>query len=873
MLRKNGGKMKNFLIAFLLMFVLTFAGCSFGGSDYGFSEEVFEGYGKVVNPGGGGSTGGGSTGGGSTGGGSTGGETTDIDIDTIVDLLTPKFSYDIKDENGNIISSEDLDLFAGALLTYKLDYSIQNNKSSEKIAIQQEIEELSEQILSRLASRYGANAENPVFLGKLASSEYVENYNSVLFANYLSSAEFLQAITGTSIMEIPLLSGSYSDYQKPVIVEYINPENTEEGTETSNFFVALKDLKNSYENYNLDVVVSADPANYTFEEDESLNKILKSFKIKVKSTFDNQQTLVVTKMPATPVSTTVLESGSEIDLTISTGENSAGIYKFECGGNIYYLYIGHTLDQFSVLTSPTLLKDTHFDAIRNSWALVGTNVKATSWLWSLKNFETDFVSEYVAKYKDALSIAISKILMFGNSPQDKTFAEAIPATTLTINSKTYTSARDLYSDAMDYALNKAEGKELYYNDFIDFCLSKIDHIGFTSYELDEIAEFVLEFVVGKDNVSSERFNDSNSNGTFDNNEVVASFTDTLIYGFDTKALRFKDKSALWKTINFTESAEAAVTSSSDIRDDYFKNYTNIVYSILYNIEIQDPTPIYYQKFIGDFSYISSVFAAVDEESEEDFSSDEPEDEGPYSDSLNMFTAGILQSFVLVPNPIFFTSQYSDKILHLISFALQNPNEINLTSILNNHVIVKQGSSSRIYDISGILEDEAWLTVFAFEEPFSTNENLTGKNLNNSSIAEYGFVLDENNVADVVYFGGFEDGIVKAYTLRNGEYIPTTDNVVNIQKTDATITFTYKYENFVYDRLTGALTSGNFTSYQRVDGYCAFLKVNCSLTNLNGYKEQFYISADFDYVEVLFNIDRDYSKIFDEQIVIALYPCY
>ncbi len=866
MLRKNGGKMKNFLIAFLLMFVLTFAGCTFGGGEYGFSEDIFKGEKENVIPG----TGGGG-GGGSSGSSGTGNETTNVDIDAIMELLTSKFSYDIKGSNGEVIDTKDLDLFAGALLTYKRDYSTQNNKEAEKLAIKNAIENLSEHILSRLASRYGVDPDSSAFLGKLQTDEYLQNYNEILFTNYPDSAEFLSAIDGTSIMEIPLLTGEYSDYGKPVIVD-IDPDDPEE-TITTNLFAALKDLKKPLENYNLSLTVSSSPEDYVFEADPLSNKILKTFKIKVKSTFDEAQNLVVTKMPNSLVPTSPLASGQETTLTISEDTNAAGIYKFECGENTYYLYIGHSQNAFSTLTSPTLLKDTQFDAIRNGWVVDGANVNKASWLWSLKNFETDFVLEYVAKYKNALSLAIAKILMFGNSAEGKTFAEAVPTISLSVNSRTYISARALFEDGMDYALNAAEGKEISYNDFFDFCLNKVDHFGFTSYELDEIAEYVLEFVIGKNLITSDRFIDANSNGTFDNNEGVLSLTDTLIYGFNNNSLRFVEKNSVWKTINFIQSGEPASVTTSDVRGDYFKNYTNITYSILYNIELDAPAAIYYQKFIGDFSYISSVFAAVDEEAEEDFSSDEPEDEGPYSDSLNMFTAGILQSFVLVPNPIFFTSQYSDKILHLISFALQNPNEINLTSILNNHVIVKQGSSSKIYDISGILEDEAWLTVFAFEEPFSISENLTGKNLNNSSIAEYGFVLDENNVADVVYFGGFEDGIVKAYTLRNGEYIPTTDNVVNIQKTDATIAFTYKYETFVYDRLTGALTSGNFTSYQRGDGYCAFLKVNCSLTNLNGYKEQFYISADFDYVEVLFNIDRDYSKIFDEQIVIALYACY
>lgn len=188
----------------------------------------------------------------------------------------------------------------------------------------------------------------------------------------------------------------------------------------------------------------------------------------------------------------ISDVGSSQEVTESGMELEEIVYSYNKAGNYTYIWVGSAAQV--VVSEGTskftkMLLDTHYNAIDRTITSVEGEVGAITitkqvWAWRLDEWEEGdtptYLEAYLQEYKNKLAINIAKIIAYGNGEiSDGTI-------------------KHRFNDANQNPNVKAE-------EWIDHCITRIDHIGVSADEADLIAEFIYDNVIGQDCTEAENW--------------------------------------------------------------------------------------------------------------------------------------------------------------------------------------------------------------------------------------------------------------------------------------------------------------------------------------------------------------------------------
>ncbi len=892
--------MKKTLIAILLCGAMLFTGCSLDAGGIGFKSTDMSASDPINNPPGVG----------------------DVPLEVPSGDPTEEESFASDDDNYpsklsrsiNDDESIDLNMFAGALVTYKLDYSEETNTILDQTRVVSTIESASSQVLTRLVGRYGlgykiAGEDNYIY--PYMRGLNISNYNSILGTNYTSELSLVTALSESNIMYVPVGSTTAPITANSIVsttnstgvsiattVKLSIPASITNGGDTctvnkvtigstdyatisadteyvfggngGSFSITYNGISNPIQCV-LDIskgAVSITPVveglNVTFAG-------VVKYEISYNTTGMTSPTVTLRKLP--------LMSASTADSSKYTLEGtSKGIYRLDMtatgsDARTFYIYIGHNNSEISLLNSQVMIKDTHYDAIRRGYTLTNeTTVSCLPWRWTLDDQEysmQEYLDAYLAKYSKPLSLAIARIQLFGDD---------LPETT-TLVGESEIKINDLYNNAMSYELDPANedyaGYGGYYNAFMTLVSKYLDHIGMTDYECDMISEFVLAEIVGNTIVGydSGLFVDANANGTFDIDETYgtgegATYDDVVLdYDYDDYSYRYNSrggKGSIWTKISYVDTSADGYTRTQDVLSgesvkDYFKNYVNICYQTSYNLTTRGADTIVGQLFIGDFVNNMSLANDSEEDEENDesydpYSDDEDEDDGPTFTFIPRQLKNI-QSVLLVPNSNYFTNETTDNAIHVVDGLLATDDEnVDIGDVLQIMVRYnkKIGDDYNLYEYCTTdLWSEDCFTISSLRQPFVNQEELKETECQTTGTGEtYGFALSQTGIAPVVYFK--KNALSwSAYTYNNGTY-----TAADIAPSASSLSgFTYDGIEFSLAE-DGVLESSHYSMYKNADGYYPYLATGTETFNrYEGHGTIAGITGDFEYFELLFSRDQ------------------
>lgn len=399
--------------------------------------------------------------------------------------------------------------------------------------------------------------------------------------------------------------------------------------------------------------------------------------------------------------------------------------------------------------------DTHRDGIRYNKVSLEMSADALRTVYDLKtlswnicrdnNFTytgtdaEEYATAFVNAYKQKITLELASVMTFGvNSDKTINFPEG--------NVKEGYSFSGTIKDF--YRAAKVD-MGAYYNDYLKFCFTYIEHNGFVSYEADAIAEYLAEQIIGKDILALEqnRFSTNaigaNYQSNFNSNEKVevdgVVTVRKLISNYNNTNVRAlaDNKTEVFKSINYNKDLTLLdsndsndvltyhVTGSTgtkfDTRRALFKNYLNTMYSACYSLVTGSSDDISLEYCDIDYSYLQNV--TIIEESAPEESEETGEDTGEGEDTENYITdtylGGKLQSIVIFPKE-------AVDIRYI---------EIGLEAILNDgdsiavSVDLRYCYEGRVYYVESAFQAEGGDGVLTSDEALSNFEYFSGYDKN------------------------------------------------------------------------------------------------------------------------------------------------
>ena len=795
---------------------------------------------------------------------------------------------DYTDYMGMFPSLED-DAIAAIVLSYKLDYSTQNNNNSDIEAIKEQVEYASENILTKLVEKYGntqlatqnnllinLKKDNFTFLnlGTMTDEEFVNNlpnshimempkvtnetFNTIIQTNNSDTSAVVTSDISLTIS--PNIASSLQYNGSDFNIENVTVTTTTDVTLTSPYSfvvdrgqaytlkVRYTNVDNStkilitYSSTALESVTSITSSSFTVNNNpvsqtQTLQLIYGVGNLILNFDYQGGFPTNGLNYKVQKVMGNTIEQGTannNFNVTIDNPASNYGVYRIEFGENIYFIYFNITdQSQKNLAMDNTLVKDSHFDAINNGWMVVNNQVENVGWLWQLDGIDSNnFLQNYLSKYSKLLEVNIYKILLIGYGED----YNDMPA-----------DFKTMYDNAVKYA--KGDNTQaLNYNDYINYCLKKIDHIGFTPYDCDQVAEYILNYVVGSDVVNNEIFTDNNANGTFDANEEFEETSLNLITGDNNPNAdyRFNARSEEWSKFEYTGSG---TYTGNDIRGNYFKNYVNTVYYCVYN-SVNEAIPIVTTKFVGNIEDLSVFSDLEDEDGEEDIEIDEDVDlDEP--DPINMNFYGDLQSLIILPN---YKKFDVSNFLHYIELYIAAPEPVpNFSEMLNIMVQYCHYSNGALqkdnYVMYDMVQDNETITINSMLEPFNNQQFATGNSVideEGNSYTEYAFIFNEQYMPQVKYIQHIS-GIFNVCTYDNGTYSSISMAAGSVTVDGVT---------FNYDIATNTLVGNGYILYPNADGYFPFIKSSYYADNRFGPNSMAIMNTSYECLQILFNSQQD-----------------
>lgn len=215
---------------------------------------------------------------------------------------------------------------------------------------------------------------------------------------------------------------------------------------------------------------------------------------------------------------------------VSKGDGAqTGEFVYQMVSHISHKVLDSLYDEYgeSALALSRDADDTHKNAIyQDSWLWGG------EWLPDIQQSgytKTDFITDTVISY---FSYNVYQVLL-GKSP-------------LTYVPNEFATNQDFIDlvDAQTFSEESLRG-----------LANQVEHTGLFYYEIDSIAEYVLDYVIGEQAVTLDldKFSDSNANATFDYVEFISSDTyKCIIKDYENQDVRnvHSTKSDVWNKINF-----------------------------------------------------------------------------------------------------------------------------------------------------------------------------------------------------------------------------------------------------------------------------------------------------------------------------------
>lgn len=314
------------------------------------------------------------------------------------------------------------------------------------------------------------------------------------------------------------------------------------------------------------------------------------------------------------------------------------------------------------LTSSETSGSTRYNLVSKSWKICENNTSLEN-ITDPEPFETAFTTAF----KKRITVELASVMTFGvNNDREL----KLPTSTVGEEYGYTGSIKDFYEATV-------ANLDSYYDNYLKFCFTYIEHNGFVAYEADAIAEYFAQVIIGKDVLGLEvnRFSSglvgNNYQKNFNSNEkVVVNGVTTvrkLISNYNNTNVRAladtatDKKTEVFKSINYntTESTLVSHTASdtlsyiangAEIKTDerlaLFKNYLNTMYSSCYSLVSNSLDDISLEYCDIDYEYLQNV--TIIEESTEDEEDGEEEDSDEESYILDTYMAGKLQSIIIFP---------------------------------------------------------------------------------------------------------------------------------------------------------------------------------------------------------------------------------
>lgn len=391
---------------------------------------------------------------------------------------------------------------------------------------------------------------------------------------------------------------------------------------------------------------------------------------------------------------TVFSIGLTNPLTASTylfNEQDA-FYKVKnatTGKEFYLIYNNNFINKFANDDDGyyNQIVDTHRDGIRYNKDSLSSSTDASKTVYNLKtlawnicrdesftyngNDAEEYATAFVNAYKKKVTLELASVMTFGvNSDKAINFPDG--------------NVKDGYAftgTIKDFYKATKEDMGTYYDSYLKFCFTYIEHNGFVAYEADAIAEYLTEQIIGKDIIGLEQ-NRYNTNATgkyqqnFNSNEKVevdgVVTVRKLISDYKNTNVRAlsDNKSEVFRAINYNRDLttldsnnindvlsykiSGSTDSKFDTRRALFKNYLNTMYSACYRLVTDSSDDISLEYCDIDYAYLQNVTIieeSADEDTGEDAGGDTGEDTGDNSTEnyiTDTYLAGKLQSIVIFP---------------------------------------------------------------------------------------------------------------------------------------------------------------------------------------------------------------------------------
>lgn len=303
-----------------------------------------------------------------------------------------------------------------------------------------------------------------------------------------------------------------------------------------------------------------------------------------------------------------------------------------------------------------------YNLVSKSWKICENNTSLES-ITDPGTFETAFTTAF----KKRITVELASVMTFGVNDDREL---KLPTSTVGEGYGYTGSIKDFYEATV-------ANMDSYYDNYLKFCFTYIEHNGFVAYEADAIAEYFAQVIIGKDVLGLEvnRFSSglvgNNYQKNFNSNEkVVVNGVTTvrkLISNYNNTNVRAladtvtDKKTEVFKSINYntTESTLVSHTASdtlsyiangAEIKTDerlvLFKNYLNTMYSSCYSLVSNSLDDISLEYCDIDYEYLQNV--TIIEESTEDEEEGDEEDSDEESYILDTYMAGKLQSIIIFP---------------------------------------------------------------------------------------------------------------------------------------------------------------------------------------------------------------------------------
>lgn len=610
----------------------------------------------------------------------------------------------------------------------------------------------------------------------------------------------------------------------------------------------------------------------------------------------------------------VSNSPRELEITLKDGEvdqgnfvsvgntvsyhTAKGVYKLVCGQEEYFIFLGQNTSEINELTN-IIIKSTSFDAIRNGWWLNNSVAKPTSWNWSLSEDDyisvslgqSVFVNSYVSKYSKALQLAIAKIQLFGYEDENGNYLNTIPNTAISITKDasyysvmggTYTSTttteyasiKTLYSEAMAAVLESPTVNSVKFKDFMYFCYSYIDRIGFSPADNVRVSRFVKDFTIGKtladyDEGLLNSLESLPTNGILSHNgQQLRIDTKAQTYSVGSETKNYYDNYFYYNQKAFKIDAEqnkVAIYDIGEINSVYFKNYTTTIFGVLFDIE--EGSPITYEKMVCSLAELYVIASSeedgdIDDGEAGDF--DENSDEEP-ADAINPNTIGDLKSITVIPNEKFFTDPHSDKILHILGLYIGTESSLDLAEYIDIVVtyqhLVNSTLTKEVYYMNSAV-DGGEVSISAYDAPFSNDGRLlTGQTIGegDKNQPDYGFKFNSTGLPTINYIT-----IVLNMARINANGVTTN---IPISGTGANKYFTYNSKRFYVGENNSTLTVDNLTIIPTESGRFTYVEYNgVKISGQTGNRVLSSIVGNFEYLEIA--IKNNFICKYNETLTMA-----